>query len=199
MRKNTQMFVGLSFWLAAGLLGCGQEAQESGPRIRPVRYQEVEASGAARVRTFSGTAQASQESNLSFRVGGAVERIAVEVGDRVEAGTEIAALDPRDYELTAGQSEAQLSREEANLRSASANFDRTKSLYENNNASLTDLDGARARFESGEASVNAAKQALELARSRLTYTHLKAPVDGSIAAIRVEENENVSAGQVVAT
>ncbi len=198
MEKKTRRLIGLGFCVAAGLSGCGQDAPESGPRIRPVRYQEVEVSGAVRVRTFSGTSQASQETDLSFRVGGVVERIAVEVGNRVEAGTEIAALDPRDYQLTVGQSEAQLSREEANLRSASADFDRTKALYENKNASLADMDAARARFESAEATVRAARQALELARSHLTYTRLRAPVDGSIAVVRVEENENVRAGQVVA-
>jgi len=38
---------------------------------------------------------------------------------------------------------------------------------------------------------------LELAQTQLSYTKLKAPVNGSIASVDVEDNENVDAGKTV--
>jgi hypothetical protein len=52
--------------LVLGTVSCGSEPVEDDPIIRPVRYEEVLTSGAARTRSFSGTAQAGLESRLSF-------------------------------------------------------------------------------------------------------------------------------------
>ena len=185
--------------LGAGLGACGRGTTEEPPRIRPVRYQEIVIGGGERVRHFSGTAQASRESKLSFRVSGIVDRLGVKVGQRVEAGALIARLDSRDYELEVGRAKAELSLEEAKLRNAAAEFERVKDLYENDNASLTALDAARANFETAKALVAAATQALELANARVGYTRLTAPVAGFIGSIYAERNEIVGPGQVIAT
>jgi RND family efflux transporter MFP subunit len=70
-------------------------------------------------------------------------------------------------------------------------------LYENNSASKTDLDAARAGQESSDAAVQASQKELELARLQLTYTRLTAPTAGDIARVDVEVNENVGVGQTV--
>lgn len=180
------------------LAGCGGETEEAAPVIRPVRYQEVIATGGRRERTFSGTAQAGQESNLSFRVGGSVARVAVAVGEDVRQGDLIARLDPTDFELQVQQAEASLAQATAAERKAQADYDRVRGLYENQNAAKSDLDAARAQSESTAAQVEAARQGVERARRQLSYARLTAPVDGAIAAVRVEENENVQPGQAVA-
>jgi RND family efflux transporter MFP subunit len=182
-----------------GLGGCGREEPDRAPRIRPVRCLQVVAGRPERARWFSGTSQAGQHAGLSFRVSGVIKRLSIKVGDRVEAGTVVASLDAQEYELEVGRAEAQLSREVARLRSASAEYDRTKDLYESSNASLTSLDAARANFETARASVDAARLTLEMAMTRLGYTRLQAPVAGYITSIRTEENEIVGPGQVVAT
>lgn len=184
--------------VASSAAGCSRETEQASPVIRPVRYQQVFASGGERTRSFSGVTRAGVESRLSFKVSGTVERVAVEVGDAVSAGDLIARVDPKDYRLQEEEAQASLRRQEAQERNASAAYDRTRSLYENGHASLNDLDAARASFETARAAVRAAEKALELARSQLGYTTLSAPVDGSIASVSVEVNENVQPGQVVA-
>lgn len=190
--KTTPFLVGL---LATG---CGGPPQESEPVIRPVRYQEVVASGGRRERTFSGTAQAGQESQLSFRVSGSVQSVAVSVGQNVRQGQLIARLDPTDLDLQLQQSQASLAQAEAAVRKAEADYERIRGLYENQNAAKSDLDAARAQAESARAQVKAAEQGVERSRRQLSYARLNAPVDGAIAAVRVEENENVRAGQAIA-
>ena len=179
------------------LAGCGSDEPSPEPVVRPVRYTPVYATGSERVRTFSGTAQASVESRLSFKVAGTVSRVAVAVGDRVRAGQVIAELDDKDYKIQKEEAEAALASARAQARNAQAGYARWRALYENNNASPRDLDAARAASESAGEQVKSAEKRLELAHSQLSYARLQAPVEGAIAAARVEVNENVAPGQTV--
>lgn len=163
--------------------------------LRPVRYEMVSTSQGARLRTFAGVARAGVESNLSFRVAGTVERVAVSVGQQVRRGRVLARLDPTDYELKVQEAVAGLAQAEAASRNAEADYDRVRGLYENNNASRRELDGARANSESSQAQVDAAQKRLEQARQQVSYCNLLAPVDGTVASVSVEVNENVNAGQ----
>jgi RND family efflux transporter MFP subunit len=116
----------------------------------------------------------------------------------VRPGDLVAELDPTDYEIQAQQAEQSLRRSRAEARNAAANYERVRLLYENNNASLNDLDAAQARAESADAAVGAAEKNLQLVKLKLGYTRLKAPIAGSIATVDVEVNENVRQGQAVA-
>ena len=182
--------------LTLALAGCTEEAPQQ-EVLRPVRSQVVYATGGSRVRTFSGTARAGQETDLSFRVPGRIEALNVKVGDAVRAGQLIARLEPRDYEIAVRQAQANLAQSKARSRNAEADLDRVRALFENDNASQNDLDAAMAQSQSAGAQVDAAAQALESTERRLGYTSLKAPVDGAIAAVPVEVNENVKQGQKV--
>jgi multidrug efflux system membrane fusion protein len=179
------------------MFSCGKKEEVKQEIIRPVRYMQAYSTGGTRVRTFSGVTQAGLESNLSFRVHGTLHRIAVKVGDEVKPGELLAQLDPSDYELQVQQAEAALTSARAQARNADANYTRIRTLYENNSASKSELDGVRAASESATASVQSAEKQLELARLQLSYTTLEAPNGGDIARVNVEVNENVQAGQPV--
>ncbi|MFC1538622.1 efflux RND transporter periplasmic adaptor subunit [Candidatus Latescibacterota bacterium] len=179
------------------LFSCDTEQKVQDEIIRPVRSEQV-FSGGSRSRTFSGVAKAGIESNLSFKVPGNVEKLLIKVGNTVKAGDLIAELDDIDYNLEVKRSEASLEQTEARLRNAKAMYDRIRLLWENNNTSRSDLDNAQTSFETAKAMVDAGKRTCELAQLQLGYTKLTAPVDGAIASVNVEENENVYAGQTVA-
>ena len=180
--------------------GCGQNTDVAEEKvIRPVRIAKVTATGGTRSRTFSGSSRAGLESRLSFRINGTLERLDVEVGDRVQRGAVVGRLDPKDYQLQADQAKASLAQARAQARNASANYERIRGLYENNNASINDLDSARASRDSSVAQVESLETQLALAESQLSYTQLIAPMDGSIAEVLAEVNENVRAGQTIVT
>ena len=188
-------------WMAATsaapvLVGCGDEPPPP-PVVRPVRTEPVYATGGERTRFFSGTSRAAVESKLSFKVPGTIERVSVEVGDRVAVGQLIAALDDKDFQLQVQEAQAGLASAEAQARNAKANYARVQQLYENRNASRNDLDAARAGSESAQENVNSLAKRLELAQVQLGYTKLKAQFVGSIADVPAEQNENVNAGQPI--
>lgn len=183
----------LSLWLVA----CGDDSKEKTEILRPVRYQSVTFVAGGQERTFSGVTQASLESSLSFKVGGTLRELAVVVGAKVKKGQVLARLNDRDFSIRVQEIEASLEKTRAEARNAQANYDRTRGLYENRNASLNELDAARAGAESARAAVRSIEKQLEYERLQLSYTTLMAPEDCVVADIKPRENENVSAGQPI--
>jgi RND family efflux transporter MFP subunit len=184
-------------WVTAFAGGCGEEPQAA-ERIRPVRFAQAELKEGGREVTFAGVAQASSEIRLSFKVSGAIEQLAVDVGDAVEQGDLIAALEPEDYELAIQEAREALAGAVAQARRARAALGRVAALYERGNAPASDYDEARAAAEAAEAKAGSLRTKIELAERQLTYTRLTAPAKGKIAYVAVEEEENVSPGVPIA-
>lgn len=176
---------------------CSKKEHTTEEIVRPVRYLRVFSTDSHRTRSFSGIARSEEESEISFKVSGTVIELPVKLGDNIGKEDLIARLDPKDYELRVQEAEASLARARAQERNAAANYERVRQLYENQNASLSDLDLARTQAESTQAQVRSADKQLELARLQLSYTRLTAPDDGSIASLNVEINEYVKAGDTV--
>jgi HlyD family secretion protein len=127
--------------------------------------------------------------NLSFKVEGRIETLAVDEGDPVKAGEIIATLDKRYFydalrverakrdNLAAilarlehgsrpeeiAQARAQLGQQQANLALARANLKRGEELVQNGGISKEDLDLRRESVAVGEANMKYAEQALRLA------------------------------------
>jgi len=194
---NRQRVLSSTFLCLLFCVACADEAPPPEPIIRPVRSVQVYMTGGERVRSFSGTARAGVESRLSFKVTGTVRSVGVAVGDVVRAGQLLVELDDRDYRLQVQEAEAALKSAQAQTRNAQARFTRAQQLYQDGNASRSDLDAARAGYESANQQAKSGEKRLQLANSQLSYTRLLAPLDGSIAALQVEANENVGPGQAV--
>lgn len=186
------------FLMIAGLgTGCGSEEEVALPEIRPVRYAQAFVAGGNQTRTFPGVARAASEQHLAFRVSGTVTTVEVTVGSIVRRGRVIMQLDSGDLELRRQQAEAGLAQARAQSRNAKANYERVVALYENGNTSMSDMDAARASYESTNASQVSAETALRLAEQQVAYTQLVAPIDGSVSQVAVDVNEAVGTGQPV--
>ena len=197
MMAINRLAIALSF--AITLYACGGPDETMEERLRPVRFVVVDDSSVFRDRSFSGTSKSRTESRLSFKVAGTIVNRPVQNGQRLQPGDLIAEIDDDSYVLQSQQAQASLIEAEANDRRASANYERTKGLYANDNASLNDLEAARAESESAKAVVAAATKALEIARLNVSYTRLVSDGDCSIASLDIEVNENVGSGQQVAS
>ncbi|MEM7294216.1 MAG: efflux RND transporter periplasmic adaptor subunit [Pseudomonadota bacterium] len=190
----------LGIGLPAALLSAGcTEPKVEEIALRPVKTQTVYSGQASiRDRVFSGTAQASEEATLSFKVSGTVSRVAVRVGDNIVPGDLIAQLDSESYQVELDQARASQAQANANRRCMDAEYQRSRQLFANNNASRNDLDTALANAESAKADYEAQTQSVRLANLNLAYTRLTAEANCSVASVLIETNENVSSGQSVA-
>lgn len=89
-------------WLAA-LASCGGGAAAApvGAPVAPksVHLHTVVTANLPRTVMVTGVLAAQEELVLGLQVGGRLQQLAVDTGDRVEAGALLASLDPRDFEL----------------------------------------------------------------------------------------------------
>jgi len=180
------------------VIGCQNNASEPEEIIRPVRYQVVEYAGDARGLTYSAVSKSGTEIKLSFRVGGSINTVNVNVGDRVKKNDLIAVLDDVDAKLNWERAEISLTKSKVQSETAEANLKRVRTLYENNNVSLRDYEDAKERYVNASTVYLADKRNMELLNRELNYYQLRAPMDGVITAKNVTRNENVQAGEVVA-
>lgn len=178
------------------LVGCKNDIEKK-ELIRPVFYQEISQGSIAGTRTFSGISQAENEANLSFKVGGTLEKIHYKLGQVVKKGNVIAHVNNDDYEINYQKAASSRKNAQIQMDNAKSSFNRVENLFASNNASLSDFEKAKAQYESSKTMLRTAESQLKAARNQLNYTKLKAPFDGSISKIIAKENEMIGAGRPV--
>ncbi|MGQ9492811.1 MAG: efflux RND transporter periplasmic adaptor subunit [Anaerolineae bacterium] len=104
----------------------------------------------------SGNVKPRKKVTLAFPSGGLLAAINVQVGQKVEAGQELARLDTRQLELSVAQAEATLKINEARLAQVKAG------------PSAADLAAAEASLESAQALYESAKEKLNLKDAQLS-------------------------------
>ena len=120
--------------------GCKQETQAQEP-VRPVLSTVVEPTELSST-TAVGSVEPRYKTDLSFRVLGRLIARPVNVGDTVERGEIVAAIDPTALELAVRSAKADLSRSQAQLANASATEQRQRTLIATDTASKETLDNA---------------------------------------------------------
>lgn len=165
---------------------------------RAVRVQEVTADAAATEQSYTGIVRARYETDLAFRVGAKITTRHVEVGQKVSAGAVLFRLDPTDYRLAVKAAEADLTTAAAEVVQATAEDARVARLRDSGAVSMSETEKARSARDVACGRRDRAKEALTLARNRLSYCELTAEADGVITALPAEAGQVVAEGQVVA-
>ncbi len=178
---------------------CGEKKKETVTAVRPVKYQEVNYKNANQSRTFNGTAQTEKIVNLSFRSTGIVTQLNIRLGQRVRKGQLLAKLDNVQARLAYEQAITQVNSSESQMNTAKLNLNRVRSLYEKGSASLSDFENAKNGFKTAQQGYQSAKRGLDIQAQQIKFGYIYAPASGIIASVATEVDENVNAGQVIAT
>jgi RND family efflux transporter MFP subunit len=163
-----------------------------------VRVKEVTADATAAEQAYTGIVRARYETDLAFRVGAKIASRHIEIGQRVGAGTLLFRLDATDYRLVVKAAEADLAAAEAEVVQSVAEHDRQLRSFRSGVGSSTDLDKARSARDAALGRRDRAKEALALAKNRLSYCDLTTDAAGVITALPAEAGQVVAEGQVVA-
>jgi RND family efflux transporter MFP subunit len=185
--------------LALSTLTACSETEPERELIRPVRAVKVGDMGGFQRRGFPGRAQATQEIDLAFRVGGPLITRPVNVGDVVQQGDAVAQIDPRDFEVNLRNVRAQLAEAEAALERAASDYRRQLNIFKTDPGatSETAVDQAREGRDRAAATVDALKASVATAQDQLDDTNLQAPFDGTVVATYVENFQNVRQKQPI--
>ncbi len=178
---------------------CGEKEKQAEKFVRPVKYEVVGFLGGEKVRTFSGTAQTDKIIKLSFRNNGIITEFDIKLGQKVSKGDLLARLDNVQARLSYEQSLTDLNSAASQMNTAKLSLNRVRSLYEKGSSALSDFEAAKNSFKTAQEGYESAKRGVAIQQEQIRYGYLYAPEDGTIAAVNAEIDENVTAGQTVAT
>lgn len=186
--------------VAAAMLvlnACSGRAEPE-PAPQPVLVVQVTAAGEGST-AYAGQVMAREESPLAFRVSGKLVGLHVEVGDRVLRDQVLAVLDASDLQAQARAAQAQLDAAQAELGRARADQTRFRDLADEQLVSRSTLDAQNAAAVAAQGQVNAALATRDLASNQASYSQLRAPAAGVVAARNAEVGQVVGAGQMIFT
>ena len=169
--------------ISLSVTACTKKEEAKQEVVRPAKIFTVGDSTGELIRTFPGEVQATDKAIQSFRVGGQLIERSAQPGQQVKQGDVLAKLDPKDYQLKYDDSKAKYDL-------AKVQYERAGEIWEKRLIARADYDKAKTRFL-------AAKADLEQAKANLDYTVLRAPFDGVVSKVYVENYANVKANDPI--
>lgn len=194
-RSITLLAVLISLLLAA----CGNKIEpgQSEPgrtSITGLQFAEVAAQEVAGEDLFIGTVESADRGILAARIDGRIGRLAVKVGDQVQAGQLLLTIDQNT--VNDHLAEAQGSREAAAARLdlAEKTYKRYEQLARAEAITPQEMDRMTAEREQARQQLQAASAGVAQARTGASYNRITAPYSGRISERLVENGSTVMPG-----
>jgi multidrug efflux system membrane fusion protein len=199
------------------------KAAGRGPAV-PVTVSQVVARDVPVELRAIGNVQAYATVSVLSLVGGEVFKIHFTEGQDVKAGDLLFSIDPRPFQAALQQAQAQLAQHQAQVAQAQANLTRDTAQYENarveetrykrlveggfiareqydqvrtNEQSLAaTIEADRAAITTAQAVARADEAMVDNAKVQLSYTEIRAPIDGRTGNILIHQGNVVKANDV---
>ncbi len=181
------------------LVGCDGERKPPEPQVMNVRAQVVSYVTLPRTESLTGQFEATIQSDMSFQIGGRIEKRIAEVGDRVAVGDILAQLDSLQQIASLNAAQASLKAAQATLEERNSNLARLEQLLPQKATSKQEYDDSKAAMLVAKGNVNISEAGVATAQSQLAYTLLRATVSGVVIARQAEVGQVVGPGEAVFT
>lgn len=198
MTKNARfsLLPSLIIISAALLAGCNDQGETQAHPTEPqVTVHIVESSPLAVTTELPGRTTAFRIAEVRPQVSGIVLKRNFTEGSDVEAGQSLYQIDPATYQADYNSAKGELAKSEAAAAIAHLTVKRYVPLVGTKYISQQEYDQAIADARQADASVIAAKAAVESARINLAYTRVTSPISGRIGKSNVTEGALVTNGQ----
>ncbi len=171
----------LTFALLLIFSGCGEESQQQVPREAaslPVEVVVVQNKNVPIWIQYTGKTQASSSQEVRARVTGILEEVYFKDGEYVKKGQKLFKIEQTDYIAALDSAKAKKRRDLAALKLAKADVNRYKPLVKDGLAPRVTLEQYEAQVASLEADIFSDEASIRQAELELSYTIVKAPIDG---------------------
>ncbi|CCM76749.1 efflux RND transporter periplasmic adaptor subunit [Rhizobium mesoamericanum] len=167
---------------ALWLNGSGSEslAQQPGAPLPAVAVAAVLQKEITPSDTYTGRVEAVDTVQIRARVEGFIEKRLFDDGADVKAGDLLVVLEKAPYEAQIGEIKGQITAAEGALRLAEIDVNRQRQLVEKQAAAQERQDVAEANHKQSFGQLQRLQASLIRAELNLSYTDIKAPIDGRI-------------------
>lgn len=144
------------------------------------------------VLTVSGYIVNRERIEISPRFLGQVKWIGVRKGDAVTNNQMLVLLDDAEQQARVREAEGRLANAKASLEKAEIDYARVNKLIANKIETQQAQDDARIRLDNTRAGLTEAEAALDVARTYLSWTVIRSPLDGVVLEKLVDAGELVT-------
>jgi multidrug efflux system membrane fusion protein len=175
------------------LAGCGGKKGKPPEERVPVTVATAEQRNMPVQLRAIGTVQPLQTVAVRALAGGQLTRVWFREGDEVRRGQMLFTIDPRPYQASLAQAQANLARDEAQLHNAESERTRYADLVKKDYVTREEYDKISSGAEAARAVVAADRAAIENARLQLAYCEIRASLDGKTGSLQVHAGNIVRA------
>jgi membrane fusion protein (multidrug efflux system) len=200
-RGLTPLAVVLMLSGSLALTGCDDkpaQQQQGAGQAPEVGVVTVKAAPLQITTELPGRTTAYRIAEVRPQVSGIILKRNFTEGSDVEAGVSLYQIDPATYQAAYDSAKGDLAKAQAAANIAQMTLNRYKKLLGTKYISQQDYDTAQADAQQANASVIAAKAAVENARINLAYTKVTSPISGRTGTSTVTEGALVQNGQTTA-
>lgn len=200
MRCITKVICGIvTLMFMVGLWGCDKDIANENETLEShkpvVKTCNVVLSDFEETVELPGRVSARRVSQVRARVSGLVLSRDFVEGQEVKAGQILFHIEPAEYKAALSQAEAELSKAKANLFDLQQQAQRYRALLKTKSVSHQKYDTVFANYKTAQATLQAAEAAVEVAKLKLSYTSVTAPISGRIGRGVVTEGALVGQGE----
>ena len=170
-----------------------QKAQAAAPRAVSVATAPVQRQDVPIYLTGLGAVTAFNTANIKSRVDGQIMRVNFQEGQNVKEGESLIEIDPRPYQAQLDQMQAQIFRDQAQLRDARLNLERYTALIPSGSIAQQQVDTQKALVDQLDGTVRTDQAQIETARLNIVYCHITAPFAGRVGLRQVDPGNIIHA------
>jgi len=189
-----------SFLISTALLltACSEEKQQQAKKELPplqVNTITVKKEPVPIWKQYTGTTKAKSDQDVKARVSGVLKRIYFKDGQKVVKGQKLFMIEQDEYIATRDAARAKKAQDEASLRLANADVARYEPLVKEGLAPRAILEQYQAQQASLKAAIAGDAAQIKKAELELSYTMVRAPIDGRVSARMVDIGNLVGQGE----
>lgn len=178
--------------LAAWVCVSAAQAQEAAP----VAVEEAGRAPVVDEVPLTGTVTSPRSARLSTAVGGLVEKVHFEAGDRVAAGAVLVTIDPELAQHELARLEAATEQARTELADARRRLEEAEAL-QNQAIAESEVEARRAVVEAAAATLAQRRADRDLQEARLERHRVEAPFDGAVSRRLTAAGEWIEPGSVL--
>jgi RND family efflux transporter MFP subunit len=187
--------------LSAILVACraGGDPHAQGPQAIPVKVQIARNIPVLDTTEYVATLKSRNSAVIMPQVEGYIRQIYVHSGDRVATGAPLIEIDPLKQEATVTSQRSNRAAQEANLRWAQQEYERTSGLHSAGVLSKQELDRAKSALDAAQAQLQSLDAQVREQQVQLKYYQVDAPWNGIVGDIPVHVGDRVTTTTLLTT
>ena len=177
----------------AGKAGAAKGGAGKGSGVVPVSVAAVTQENVPFKLQAIGNVEALSTVSVKARVDGQIVEVGFKEGNEVRTGSVLFRIDPRPYEATLRQAEANHLRDTAQRDQTRSQEKRYQELLQKNFVSKEAYAQIRTNADAAEAVAQSSKAAIDNAKLNLEYCTIRSPIDGYTGKVLIQMGNLVKA------